>query len=66
MDIIELYNNLLKYSNDIFFEHFSSVYVREFFMYISLKSYKDNNIKILPFLEIDNILYKLINNTTLL
>jgi hypothetical protein len=64
MDIKELYNRLFKYSNNIFFENFSSIYVKEFFMYISLKN--DKNINIMPFVEIDNILYKLmINNDEL-
>lgn len=51
---------MMKYANNKFFENFSSIYVREFFMYISLKN--DKNINIMPFVEIDNIFYKLVTH----
>ena len=50
-----------KYNKDIFFEFSSSVYVKEFFMYISIKSDLTISDLCIPFLEINNIFSKLVN-----
>lgn len=54
-----------QFNNNIFFKSFSDIYVKEFFMYISLKTNKDIDDIIIPTIEIDNILYKFIHDSNL-
>lgn len=48
-----------KYNKDVFFEFSSSVYLKEFFMYISIKADLNITELCIPFLEINNIYSKL-------
>jgi len=59
----KLYNSLGK---DIFFEQFSNIYVKEFFMFVVISTDKTNNNLIIPLLEVNNIFYKLITTNLLL
>ena len=51
-----------KYNKDLIFEFSSSVYVKEFFMYISIISDKSIIDKCIPFIEVNNIFSKLAND----
>jgi hypothetical protein len=55
-----------QFNNNIFFKSFSDIYVKEFFRYISIKTNKDINDIIIPTIEIDNILYKIIHNSKII
>ena len=52
----KLYN---KFSNNIYFEYLSDIYLKEFFMYIAIKSDKNNNKICLPLLDVQNIFSKI-------
>ena len=51
-----------KYNKDLIFEFSSSVYVKEFFMYISIISDQSVHEICIPFIEVNNIFSKLANN----
>lgn len=52
----ELYNN---FNENSFFDFSSSIFLHEFFMYLAIKSDKNNNKLCLPLLDVQNIFSKL-------